>query len=155
MLKQRSAFMNRPGVIVTKRKVSLRSRLIPEKASTTAQPRSLGWPGWFRCLNSVLRSKLMYVAVGILLTGCDSLATDCLDMAPPGIWTKIKSPDEDIVKFFDSTAADSAVLWFKSGDAKFGLCRRCAAPSNYARSFQIGDPKLDKPGQPVRQECVR
>ena len=108
-----------------------------------------------RSLNLVLRLKLLYLTIFILLAGCDSLAIDCLDMAPPGIWTKIESPGEEIVRMFDATATDSNVLWFKNGDSKFGMCHGCGAPSDYARSFQIVDAQLDNLGVTVEQDCVR
>ncbi len=108
-----------------------------------------------RSLNLALRLKLLCLTIFILLAGCDSLARDCLDLAPPGIWTKIQSPGEELVRLFDSTAADSTVLWFKNGDTKFGMCHGCGASSEYARSFQIADTQLDKLENLVEQECVR
>lgn len=105
--------------------------------------------------NLALRLKLLCLTIFILLAGCDSLATDCLDLAPPGIWTKIQSPGEEIVRLFDSNAADSAVLWFKSGDTKFGMCHGCGAPSEHAKSFQIADTQRDTLEDLVEQECVR
>lgn len=83
------------------------------------------------------------------------MARDCLEMAPPGTWTKIQSPGEDIVKLFDSTATDSTVLWFKNGEAKFGMCHSCSTISDYARSFQIADAKPKKIEKLVEQECIR
>ena len=103
----------------------------------------------------MLRLKLRDLTIFILLAGCDSLAIDCLDMAPPGIWTKIQSPGEEIAGIFDATATDSNVLWFKNGDSKFGMCHNFRAPSDYSRSFQIADAQLDELGVTVEQECVR
>jgi hypothetical protein len=105
--------------------------------------------------NLAVRLKLLCITIFILLAGCDSLATDCLDLAPPGIWTKIQSPGEEIVGLFNSSAADSTVLWFKSSGTKFGMCHGCAAPSEHARSFQIADTQRDKLDNIVEQECVR
>ena len=102
-----------------------------------------------------LRLKLLCLTIFILLAGCDSLATDCLDLAPPGIWTKIQSPGEEIVKLFDSSPADSTVLWFKRGGTKFGMCHGCGAPSEHAKSFQIADTQRDTLEDLVEQECVR
>ena len=106
-------------------------------------------------LNLAVKLKLLCLTFFIFLAGCDSLATDCLDLAPPGIWTKIQSPGEEIVRLFDSNAADSTVLWFKSGGTKFGMCHGCGAPSEHARSFQIADTQRDRLDNLVEQECVR
>ena len=73
-------------------------------------------------------------------------------MAPPGIWTKIDAPDQEVMKLFDSQKDDANVLWFQNGDGKVGLCQRCAGSTEYARSFQMAGTKLEKL---VEQECVR
>ena len=126
------------------------SKYVQQGRSLSGRPRRK-----LRSLNLVLRLKLLYLTIFILLAGCDSLAIDCLDMAPPGIWTKIESPGEEIVRMFDATATDSNVLWFKNGDSKFGMCHNFRAPSDYSRSFQIADAQLDELGVTVEQECVR
>lgn len=95
--------------------------------------------------------RTLYLPILPLLASCSSLATDCLSMAPPSIWTKIEIPSQKVVALFDAPATGSSVLWFKNRDGKFAMCQSCAASSDQARSFQIAGEKLETS---VDQACV-
>ena len=96
--------------------------------------------------------RVHFTLLSVALAGCDSLATDCLDMAPPGIWTKVAQPEQAIAKLFERTDDASGVLWFKNGADRYGMCQRCSGSSDYARSFQIAGAGLEKL---VEQECIQ
>jgi hypothetical protein len=72
-------------------------------------------------------------------------------MAPPGIWTKIEIPSQEVVALFDAPATGSSILWFKNREGKFGMCQSCAAPNNQAKSFQVAGEKLETLAE---QACV-
>jgi hypothetical protein len=95
--------------------------------------------------------RTLYLLIIPLLASCSSPATDCLSMAPPGIWTKIEIPSQKVVALFDERATGSRVLWFKNREGKFAMCQSCAASSDQARSFQVAGEKLETL---VEQACV-
>ena len=87
--------------------------------------------------------RVLYLPILPLLVSCSSLVTDCLSMAPPGIWTKIEIPSQKVVALFDAPATGSSLLWFKNREGKFARCQSCAASSEKARSFQIAGEELE------------
>jgi hypothetical protein len=87
--------------------------------------------------------RALYLPILPLLASCSSLATDCLSMAPPGTWTKIETPSQNVVALFEAPATGSSVLWFKNRDGKFAMCQSCAASSEKAMSFQMAEEKIE------------
>ena len=95
--------------------------------------------------------RALYLPFLPLLASCSSLATDCLSMAPPGIWTKIEVPSQKVVALFDEPAVGSTVLWFQNREGKFAMCQSCSDSSERTRSFQMAGDKLETS---IDQACV-
>jgi hypothetical protein len=91
------------------------------------------------------------ILIAPLLAGCGSLTTDCLSLAPVGIWTKIEPPQLEIVALFDEPDVNSHILWFENRDGMIGMCQSCGPSGKQAKSFQMG---LDKQGKKTEKECV-
>jgi hypothetical protein len=101
---------------------------------------------------SMRMTRMFCLSLIPLLVSCSSPATNCLDLAPIGIWTKIEPPRREIVELFGTPHEGSIVLWFKNREGRYGMCQSCSASDSQAKSFLVGREKLEPV---VEQACAQ
>jgi len=77
----------------------------------------------------------MFIVVG----GCSSLETSCLDLASTGKWTKIESSDQQQIKRFDNIheRKDTDSILFRNEVGETALCVSCGAGKKDAGVFIV------------------
>ncbi len=88
-------------------------------------------------LDIMRHSRTLYLLVLLGISGCGSLETDCLSLAPTGTWSKAGQPSIDILEKFTKPEVQIAAHWFKNREEQYGVCYSCGEPENKANSFQM------------------